>query len=84
MALADEVLLRVSAGTSLLARYFCFTSSVVKGAPVLRTAPEEDDSAEELESLLAERAVFLCDASEDLRVAGGAGFVCACFLCCCC
>lgn len=47
-------------GTSLLLdRNFCFTSSVVKGAPVLRTADDDELSADELESLLADLTDFL-------------------------
>lgn len=44
-----------------LARIFCFTSSVVYAAPVLRIALEDpaDDSVDVVDSELAERVVFL-------------------------
>lgn len=60
-------------------RIFCFTSSVVKGAPVVRMADEEavEDSLEEPESELADLAVFLYPASEDLLAADGAVFAAA-------
>lgn len=66
-------------------RIFCLTSSVVKGAPVLRIAVDEavEDSVDELESELAERADFLWLASEGLLVAAAAVLLAAVFLCVC-
>lgn len=76
LAPAEETLERAVSGVpSMLprARIFCFTSSVVYAAPVVRIALEDpaDDSVDVLDSELAERAVFLWVASEGLRVVAG-------------
>lgn len=83
----EDTLVLVSGGVSTLPldKYFCLTSSVVKGAPVLRMAVDEavDDSVEVFESELAERVDFLCPASEALLV-GAAVLLAAVFRCVCC
>lgn len=85
--LTEETLLRVGVVGSVLDRIFCLTSSVVKGAPVLRIALDEPvDSVEALESELADLVDFLFPVSEDLRVAAAAVAVllAAVFRCVCC
>lgn len=84
--LIEDFLVRTSGVLSILPRdkYFCLTSSVVNGAPVVRIAFDEptDVSVEPLESELADLADFLWPASDARLVVGVAVFEVLRCVCC--